>query len=140
MKGDTVTHWPLTTVESSNNNISFQQIFQNDFCCKCITWEDSNPKGKIHFKKKQPTYTHNTNNTLIRKILKPKKSYIYFEFEEEQEQWLIFRFFQWHERHGILGLASGYTLTVMKAAKKFKDVERAKDKVGCHYFYPSLAF
>ena len=40
----------------------------------------------------------------------------------------------------ILGLASGYTLTVMKAAKKFKDVERAKDKVGCHYFYPSLAF
>ena len=35
----------------------------------------------------------------------------------------------------ILGLASGYTLTVMKAARKFKDGERAKDKVGLlHYF------
>ena len=38
----------------------------------------------------------------------------------------------------ILGLASGYTLTVMKAAKKFKDVERSKDKVGGFYFHFSL--
>ena len=28
----------------------------------------------------------------------------------------------------------------MKAAKKFKDVERAKDKVGCHYFILPLPF
>ena len=28
----------------------------------------------------------------------------------------------------------------MKAARKFKDMERAKDKVGCQSFYPSLPF